>query len=67
LLDAQNILLRCGAVSYCTQQLIKRHEQTQLILDGMDIPNRGPMEGVFKKMMEPVFQLYGKISATLPA
>ena len=67
LLDAQNILLRCGAVSYCTQQLIKRHKQTQLILDGMDIPNRDPMEGVFKKMMEPVFQLYGKISATLPA
>jgi len=66
LLEAQNILLRCGAVSYCNQQLIKRYHQAKQILDSMEISNRGPMEAVFKKIVEPVFQLFNKINAPLP-
>jgi geranylgeranyl pyrophosphate synthase len=67
LLEAQNILLHCGAVSYCNQQLIKRYRHAKQIMDGMEMTNRGPMDTVFKKIVEPVYQLFSKINAPLPA
>ena len=38
--EAQEILIRCGAVSYCVDQLLRRHQTTQDILNKIPLPNK---------------------------
>jgi geranylgeranyl pyrophosphate synthase len=65
LLEAQKILLQCGAISYCAQKLIQRHKQIQTVMDGMHIPNRAPMDDMLKHIVEPVFQLFNHIGSPI--
>ena len=56
--EAQEILIRCGAVSYCVDQLIHRHQAAQGILDKVPLPNKERVDSVFEAIIAPVHRLF---------
>jgi geranylgeranyl pyrophosphate synthase len=41
--EAQGILIRCGAVSYCAYLLVDRYKRARLILDSVELHNPQPL------------------------
>jgi geranylgeranyl pyrophosphate synthase len=60
--EAQSILIRCGAVSYCFDQIIKRHQAAQKMLAEIRIANSQIIEEEFQKLVNPVWSLFKKVS-----
>jgi geranylgeranyl pyrophosphate synthase len=58
LTDAQIILVRCGAVSYCIDQLLRRYQAAQKILDVVSLPRREGLEDLLDGVVEPVRNLF---------
>ena len=56
--EAQEILIRCGAVSYCVDGLLRRHHAAQAILDKAPLPNKGIVDSVIKDVIAPVHRLF---------
>jgi geranylgeranyl pyrophosphate synthase len=56
--EAQEILIRCGAVSYCVDQLLRRHQAAQDILDKTPLPNKGMVDSVIESVITPVHRLF---------
>jgi hypothetical protein len=56
--EAQEILIRCGAVSYCVDQLVRRYQATQEILNKTPLPNKGVVEDVVQGVITPVRNLF---------
>jgi hypothetical protein len=42
--EAQQILLNCGAVSYCLYHLIRCYQTALHLLESMDLPNPTPIQ-----------------------
>ena len=57
LAQAQKILLRCGAVSYCLHQLLERHSTALALLKPASLPNPAPLAAVFERIIAPVQNL----------
>ena len=57
LVDAQNILIRSGAVSYCAHQLATRHDAASKLLDDLQLANPAPMTELLAQQTE----LLGKL------
>jgi len=55
--DAQEILLRCGAVSYCIDEIVQRHKTGKLFIADLNLPNSQPLDQVFDEIIEPVWKL----------
>ena len=55
--EAQEILIRCGAISYCADQLIQKYEEARQILDDIPLVNPGPVASLLKKVITPVHEL----------
>ena len=56
--EAQDILIRCGAVSYCVDQLLRKHRTAQDILNKTPLPNKGVVEGLVQGVIAPVWKLF---------
>ena len=56
--EAQDILIRCGAVSYCVDQILVRHQAAQTILDKLPLPNKGMIDSVIEAVIAPVHRLF---------
>ena len=56
--EAQEILIRCGAVSYCVDQLLRRHQTAQDILNKTPLPNKGTVDSVMEGVIAPVWKLF---------
>ena len=56
--EAQEILIRCGAVSYCVDQLLRKHRTAQDILNNTPLPNKGVVEGLVQGVIAPVWKLF---------
>lgn len=56
--EAQEILIRCGAISYCVDQLLRRYQITQTILNTTPLPNRETMDSLIKEVIAPVWKLF---------
>ena len=56
--EAQEILIRCGAVSYCVDQLIRRHEMAQEILNKTPLANKSQVDSLLEAVMRPVWKLF---------
>ena len=61
---AQEILIKCGAVSYCVDQLLRRHETTQILINKTPLPNRGPVDSLFEGVIEPVWKLFDSLGVS---
>lgn len=56
--EAQEILIRCGAVSYCVDELLRRHRTAQLILDKTPLPSKERVDSVIEAVIAPVYRLF---------
>jgi geranylgeranyl pyrophosphate synthase len=57
LLEAQEILIRCGAVSYCIDQLLCRHQAAQEILYGTKLARPDLVKNLLEEVIAPVRKL----------
>lgn len=55
--EVQEILIRCGAISYCADQLIERHQKATKILDRIPLVNHRPISTLFDEIIAPVNNL----------
>lgn len=55
---AQEILIRCGAVSYCVDQLQRGYRAAQDILNKATLPNKGRMDLLLQGVMAPLCSLF---------
>lgn len=58
LVEAQEILIRCGAVSYCVDQLLQRYRTAQKMLDELTLPSKGTMDSLIHDLVAPVYNLF---------
>jgi len=56
--EAQNILIHCGAVSYCMDQLLRRQRAAQAVLAGTPLIRRDVIEPVLNELVGPVYRLF---------
>jgi len=56
--EAQEILIRCGAVSYCVDQLLRRYQAAQEILNKTSIPNKGMAASLIEEVVAPIWKLF---------
>lgn len=56
--EAQEILIKCGAVSYCVDQLLRRHQAAQAILDEIPLHNQTAVDSVIAAIIAPVQRLF---------
>jgi len=55
--EAQQILVRCGAISYCAYQLIERHRHARKLLQELRLANPTPMNALWKQQLQPLLHL----------
>jgi geranylgeranyl pyrophosphate synthase len=55
--EAQEILIRSGAISYCIDHLLRRYQQASTILKGADVVVQDRLEAVLGELVAPVWQL----------
>lgn len=55
--EAQTILIRCGAVSYCIDQLLHRYHAAKQFLDAIPLPFPGELEKLLVASIQPVEKL----------
>jgi geranylgeranyl pyrophosphate synthase len=56
--EAQEILIRCGAVSYCVDQIIRRHQTAQEILKNTAFANKEIVDSLLGGVIAPVWKLF---------
>jgi geranylgeranyl pyrophosphate synthase len=55
--EAQEILIHCGAISYCADQLMKRHKAAIKKLDEIPLAKYEPISALFDQLIAPVDNL----------
>ncbi|MFW6068866.1 MAG: polyprenyl synthetase family protein [Chloroflexota bacterium] len=65
LLEAQSILIRCGAVSYCVDQALRRHGLMRQLLSTIPLEVPAPLEDLLEALIAPIEALIDGI--TLPS
>jgi hypothetical protein len=56
--EAQEILIHCGAVSYCIDQLLHRHVAVQKILEITPLVNQQMLYDLSNEIVEPVWNVF---------
>jgi geranylgeranyl diphosphate synthase type I len=59
--EAQGILIRCGAVSYCVDQLLHRHREAQTILESVSLFQYDQVAALLDEIIAPVRNLFGAL------
>jgi geranylgeranyl pyrophosphate synthase len=62
--EAQTILIRCGAISYCLDQLVTRYQKAKTLLAEIDLVNPGSFELLFEDMIEPAREMVKALGGT---
>ena len=64
LLEAQDILIRCGAVSYCVDQILRRQKTAQGILAALALPRRDVLDALIEEVIAPVRKLFDAVEVS---
>ncbi len=64
--EAQTILVRCGAISYCVDQILQRYQAARKILDAMTIQDKGKLEDLLDGIIKPVKSLFNTLDLQMP-
>jgi geranylgeranyl pyrophosphate synthase len=64
--EAQEILIHCGAVSYCVDQILRRHQAAQDILTTMSLPRREVLDALLEEVVAPVWELFDAVGVSQP-
>jgi len=59
--EAQEILIHCGAVSYCMNQLLLKHRAMQTVLDATPLYEREAIEKLADAVIAPVRKLFEEL------
>lgn len=65
--EAQRILLRSGAVSYCALKLIELSRLARGLLDGIELPDPGPVRHLLETQLKPLDHLFRSVGVDTPA
>ncbi len=65
--EAQQILINCGAVSYCAYHLVKRHREAQRLLRSIPLADPAPMMDLLASQTQPLVELLRTSGAEIPA
>jgi len=60
--EAQEIIIRCGAVSYCVHQLIMKMERSHAILAGLNLKNMSILRSLLNEVVAPAQKLLDEIN-----
>jgi geranylgeranyl pyrophosphate synthase len=60
--EAQGILIRCGAVSYCVDQILRKHESALAILNSISLAHREGLDDLLNSVVVPVYKLFSAAS-----
>jgi geranylgeranyl pyrophosphate synthase len=58
LAEAQEILIHCGAVSYCIDQLLRRNQKARQMLEGIPLSEPQGLQTLLEEMIAPVGELF---------
>jgi len=64
--EAQQILIRSGAVSYCVYQVIQRHQQIRTRLEELSLADSQPISDLLANQLEPVRGLLTRLGVQIP-
>jgi geranylgeranyl pyrophosphate synthase len=64
--EAQEILIRCGAVSYCVDQLRRRHQAARNIFNTIQLTDKREMETLIEGLIAPVWHLFASLGMPPP-
>lgn len=64
---AQQILIRCGAISYCVYHIIKRYQAAKQLLDSMSLADPRPLRDLIAKQGEPLAALLKSVGSEIPS
>ena len=56
--EAQDILIRCGAISYCADQLLRKYETGKEILRSIPLSDEKPIASLMDEIIAPVQKLF---------
>ena len=62
--EAQEILVQCGAVSYCVHELVQRYDKARGMISALGLNRRDALEKIFEDVTQPVFRLLEEADAT---
>jgi geranylgeranyl pyrophosphate synthase len=62
--EAQEILIRCGAVSYCIHQLLDRYGTAKGMVCCLALERRVALMQIFDDVVQPVFQLFRELDSS---
>lgn len=62
--EAQTILVRCGAISYCLDQLVTRYKKAKGLLAEIELVDSSRFEQLFEDMIEPAREMINALGAT---
>ncbi|MFZ5912061.1 MAG: polyprenyl synthetase family protein [Chloroflexota bacterium] len=63
LLEAQDILIRCGAVSFCVDQLLRRRQAAQQVLQAANLARPEWVVILLEEVVAPVWKLFDALGA----
>ncbi len=66
LTEAQEILIHCGAVSYCVDQLLRKYMSARELLDAVTLRQRNVLEDLFQSVVTPIWKLFEAMGETPP-
>jgi len=64
--EAQQVLIKCGAVSYLAYHLIGRHRQARQVLESCHLVDPDPLAGLLARQTHPLVNLLRVSGAELP-
>jgi len=66
LAEAQTILLRSGAISYCVDQFLQRYRRAQTLLAGLSVPAPEPLAQMLSPLLAPIQDLFAQVGVQEP-
>ena len=64
--EAQSILVRCGAISYCLHELLTRYEMAKALLAETALPDPTNLEKLLADVVGPLQELIVSLGEELP-
>ncbi len=65
--EAQSLLIRIGAISYCVHQLVQRYESARDKMAELPQAQAAGLAKLFRDLIEPVTDVFTKLNLELPA
>jgi geranylgeranyl pyrophosphate synthase len=61
--EAQKILIHCGAVGFCADQLLHRYQTARQTLESIEIPHKEVLHNILDEIITPIWNLLGEAKA----